>query len=294
MVCALTPLSSPPRLHPHAKMYTPSCLAPSSVSREDGIDPSVEETQLLYAAELILESGLLLRLPHIAIVSAQILFHRFYIAVSLKAHNHVWMAAGALLVASKAEEHQRKIRDIANVVYYCFCIRQGIGHRDKDSGELLPLDYYGPSGYEWKTSIVTAERYLLKELGFRVVIEHPHKFVLVFVNTLRDKAGCGDWTNESAACWRDIVQRSWNYANDAHRMQLVVLERPEVVACACIDLAANDCGLSLPEGWLYVFGADLSSCKRVAMSLVKTYQLPSTVGMFEDLAMSNIVSICSA
>jgi cyclin L len=293
MACASTLLSSQPSMRPQLELPTPCTLGSTSVSREDGIDGSVEEGQLLFGAELIADSGLLLRLPQVAIVSAHILFHRFFLVVSLKAHSHVWVAASALLVASKAEEQPRKIRDIANVVYHCFCIQQGIGQRDVVTGELLPLDYYGRPGYEWKLAVTTTESHLLRELGFRVLVEHPHKFVLVFVNTLRDKAGCGDWNDKSAAFWCRIMQLSWNYANDAHRMQLAVLERPEVIACACINLAAADAMLNLPDGWLDVFGADASDCKRFSGAITRLYSLPQTAGRFEDLAMSNIVSILS-
>jgi cyclin L len=282
-------------------------LASPSMSIRDGVSSDVERVQLAYGADLISDCGVLLRLPRVAIVSAQVLFHRFYAVASLKAHSHIWIAAASLLVASKAEEHPRRIRHIANVVFHCFCSREGLGAVEAgDAAKLLPLDYYGTSGYDWKCGIVIAERHLLKELGFRVLVEHAHKFVLVFVNTLRDKAGCVDWGDEgldygrgtcngdrsSPAMWRRVLQGSWDFANDAHRAQgPAALHRPEVVACACIGLAAREANLQLPDRWQEVFGGvDIGS--RLEDAIRAASAEPQTAGRFLDVARSEVAKLC--
>jgi Cyclin, N-terminal domain len=290
---------------------------PMSISVRDGVPQDVERVQLAYGADLIVECGVLLRLPRVAIVSAQVLFQRFYVVVSLKAHGHVWMAAAALLVASKAEEQPRRIRHIANVVYHSFCTREGLGavrsgnasavSDAADTVKLLPLDYYGPLGYDWKCGIVDAERHLLKELGFRVLVDHAHKFVLVFVNTLRDKSGCANWENVNsfdvdadaaadadgaANSWQEVLQRSWCYANDAQRMQgPAALEAPESVACACISLSARDIGLELPARWQEVFGGAAGGAALEA-TIKEASLVTMTAGRFVDVARSAIANLC--
>lgn len=251
-------------------------------SRQDGVSPRTEGLQLAYGADLIAESGLCLRLSQVSIATAQILFHRFYVVASLHAHGHVWIAAAALLVACKTEEQQRRVRDIANSVHYCFSARESKGAKDSD-GRPVPLDYFGQAGFEWKRTIVAAERHLLKELGFQVFVEHPHKFVLVFANILREKAGCCDW-DANGGRWRVMVQGAWNLASDAHRSRLPILERPESVACACIALSADRAGINLPPDWTTVFGTDLSLCDRIRDVLRNLYALGSTAGLFQDLA----------
>jgi cyclin L len=261
-------------------------------SRQDGVAADVEELQLAYGADLITEAGRCLRLPQVVIVSAQVLFHRFYTVTSLKAHGHVWTAAAALLVACKSEEQQRRVRDVANVVHYCFCARERVGAAGAD-GRPRPLDYYGEPGYEWKRTVIAAERHLLKELGFQVRVDHPHKFVLVFMNTMRDAAGAaGGWADDAA--WRGVLQAAWNYASDALRARLPVVEAPEAVACACIALAADRCGRPLPAGWAGVFGADEPRCRRIAAAIRRVYGLGVTAGRFEDVALCGVAAACAA
>lgn len=257
----------------------------------DGIPSDVEELQLAYGADLISEAGRCLRLSQLVIVSAQTLFHRFYAVTSLQAHSHLWSASAALLVATKAEEQGRRIRDIANVVHYCFCAREKIGTLDAE-GRPTPLEYYGEPGYEWKSTIVTAERHMLKELGFHVLTDSPHKFVLVFMNTLRDKAGFADWSDKRASSLRDVLRAAWKYANDAHRGRAPVLEKPEALACACISLAAQNCEEELPAGWEVVFGSDDVSCRRICAAIKRLCSLGPTAGRFVDLAKYGVVDMC--
>jgi cyclin L len=258
-------------------------------SRQDGVSAIVEELQLAYGADLIAEAGICLRLSQVTIATAQVLFHRFYVVASLHAHGHIWTAAAALLVACKTEEQHRRIRDIANGVHYCFCAREGVG-RKCAKGRPVPLDYYGEAGFEWKRTIIASERHLLKELGFQVFVNHLHKFVLVFANILREKAGLSDWDVDGGR-WRRMLQGAWNYANDAHRSRLPIFESAEAVACACISLSADRAGVTLPPQWTDVFGTGRAQCDRIRGALERVYAVGSTAGSFEDLARCGIVAM---
>lgn len=258
-----------------------SALIPSL---QDGVSVREEETQLAYGADLIAEAGLCLRLSQLSIATAQVLFHRFYVVASLHSHGHVWMAAAALLVACKIEEQHRRIRDVANAVHYCFCARESTGPADT-SKRPLPLDYYGQPGFEWKSIIVSSERHLLKELGFQVFVDHSHKFVLVFANVLKDKGSAS--TDE----WLELTQGAWNYANDAYRSRLPVLESPEALACACIALSARRFNVLLPSEWTTVFGIEPQLCNQICEALEKVYTLGSTSGRFMDLAHCGLMNV---
>lgn len=266
-----------------------------SPSAEDGVPRDLEEMQLVYGTDLIQECGLALRLPQFVVATAQMLFQRFYLVVSLQSHSHVWAAAAALLVASKSEEHQRKIRDVANVVHDRMCVREGLATgtvRVGDETVRRPLDFYGAAGYDWKTTIMTTERHLLKELGFQIRVDHPHKFVLVFMNTLREKSGAADWAEPESRTWLNVLQSAWNYANDSLRLRLAVLEPAEAIAVTCIALASADSKLSLPTGWQVVLGSSERASRRIGAHIRRLYTLPRTRGRFVDVARSGVLDVC--
>lgn len=268
----------------NGKLLTPS--------QRDGVSKSDEECALYYGAELIQECGILLRLNQVVMASAQALFQRFYLACSLKIHSHIWAAGACLLLASKTEEDARKIRDIANVVYVRLCSREGWIDVRKEDGSIVPLDYYGAVGYDWKSNIVSAERHVLRQLGFHVHVEHPHKFILVFMNTIREQTGADDWLTASGQRWHKVLQRAWNYANDSSRGRVVVVEKPETVACACIGLSARDQKSVLPTNWFLAFGSDAVAYKRAWCDILHIYAIAESDIRFEDIAQSGIKRLC--
>eukprot|EP00871_Galdieria_phlegrea_P001455 jgi/Galph1/230/GphlegSOOS_G4898.1 len=248
--------------------------ASSTPSRHDQITEEQEFLQRVYGCELIQECGILLRLSQVVMATGQVFFHRFYHRCSLGKFNHIWMAAAALFLACKVEEQLRRLREVVTVVYYCFT------KRESKLGKLL--DAYGAQGYEWKMEVVKAERFLLKELGFHTGVEHPHKFILVYLNTLRSHSGI-DTQDEN---WKSLLQRSWNYANDMLRTDLCCRVPPEYIACGCIYLAANDCDIVLSEGrikWWQVFGVEEDGIHLVADTAGRLYQLEKVAGRYEDL-----------
>lgn len=265
-------------------------LAPSSASRRAGLDEELEAGQLVFCACLIEEAGYLLRLPRTTISAGQALFHRFYVPASLRDHSHVWAACAALLIATKVEETPRLIREIATTVHHCLAPDVD-PENDKHGSGTEPLDYYGPLGYEWKASILDAERQMMSYLGFRVTYDHPHKYVLVFMNTLREKAGCDAWTGQEGVIWRKMLQVAWNYANDAHRAQIVAIVNAETVACACIGLAAQDGAVLLPDGWQAAFGASPEDCSVLGDVIGIVSSGLERAPRFEDVSGSGIAKL---
>lgn len=90
-----------------------------------------------------------------------------------------------------------------------------------------------------------AERQMLKEMGFMVYVEHPHKFIPNYLSVL----GFEKDTN--------FMQDAWSYANDSLRTPLCVKLPPEVIAVGCIALAARKRGILFPEktAWWELFDA---------------------------------------
>jgi len=136
---------------------------PSSI---DGLEPDYEYDLRVLGCELIQTSGILLKLPQVAMATGQVLFQRFYYSKSFVRYHMEITAMACVLLASKIEEAPRRIRDVANVFHYMKQVR----------ANKPPQPFLLDSNYiNLKNQIIRAERRLLKELGFCVHVKHPHK-----------------------------------------------------------------------------------------------------------------------
>ena len=72
-----------------------------------------------------------------------------------------------------------------------------------------------------------------------------------------------------------------------------MLETPEAIACACIDLGAGDCAISLPSKWETVFGTQRSVVDRIVHEIRRLYKLTRVKGRFVDIADVGIQFLCT-
>ena len=156
------------------------CLVPKenldkSPSFIDGLSVEDEEDLRSAICERIQSAGTLLRLPQIAIATAQVLFHRFFYLKSMIRHQIEPTAIACVYLASKIEEHVRRIRDIINVFNH---IRQ-VDENVSVSPLILDQNYVN-----LKSQVIKAERRVLKELGFCVHVKHPHKIIVMYLKVL--------------------------------------------------------------------------------------------------------------
>ncbi|CAN6469247.1 unnamed protein product [Victoria cruziana] len=226
----------------------------NSPSRKDDIDEQTEMTLRLYGCELIQESGILLRLPQAVMATGQVLFHRFYCKKSFARFNVKKVAASCVWLASKLEESPRKAKYIFLVFHRMECRR-----------ENRPIEYFdlfSKKYCELKMELNRTERHLLKEMGFICHVEHPHKFIPSYLETL--------------GAPRELRQEAWNLANDSLRTTLCVRFKSEVVACGVVYAAARRFQLPLPENppWWTIFGAEKAEIDEVCRVLAHLYSLP--------------------
>ena len=87
------------------------------------------------------------------------------------------LAAGSLFLAAKVEECPRKVRDVLNVFNH-------LEQKRTDAASIVPLDIYSQKYQTLKERLIRAEREILKELGFILYTEHPHKFILNYCKLL--------------------------------------------------------------------------------------------------------------
>lgn len=99
---------------------------------------------------------------------------------------------GAVFLAAKVEEVPKKIRDVCNVFWRL---------RQRSSNlPLQVLDIYRDDYWNLKNELIKSERYILKELGFMLLVIHPHKFILNYIKILDGS--------------QELSQIAWNYCND--------------------------------------------------------------------------------
>jgi hypothetical protein len=238
-----------------------NCIVPkerllNTPSRQDGVGRELEVNLRLAGCECIQTAGLLLKLPQVAMATAQVLFQRFYYAKSFIKYSLQPMAMACIFLAAKIEEDCRRIRDVINVFHHL---------RQKFLGKpVVPMDYMGEEYFKLKATVIKYERFLLKELGFCVHIKHSHKLIITYLQMLEmDKN-------------TQLAQRCWNYMNDSLRTNVFVRFSPETIACSCIYLGARQLKIPLPQSppWWLLFDADFEDIEAVSLELLALYQRP--------------------
>ena len=198
---------------------TPSQL--HGLSREDEIDLRI------LGCELIQSSGILLRLPQVAMATGQVLFQRFYYNESFVRQNMEITSMACIALASKIEEAPRRFRDVINVFNHLKQLRN-----NQPVVPILLNDEYK----KIKNAVIKAERRLLKVLGFCVHVKHPHKFIVSLLAAL-------GLNND-----RQLIQTSWNYMNDCLRTDVFCRFPADTIAVSCIYLSIRIHGVCIWTG----------------------------------------------
>jgi len=144
-------------------------------SMKDGLDAETEQDLRILGCEFIQTAGILLKLPQVAMATGQVLFQRFYYCKSFVSNNMDIVAMAAVNLAAKIEEAPRRIRDVINVFHHMSQIRQN---------RLITPMILDESYVKLKNDVIKAERRLLKELGFCVHVQHPHKLIMMYLKVL--------------------------------------------------------------------------------------------------------------
>ena len=151
---------------------TSAAIAPAPDAESD----DTINGQRVYGCELIQQMGIMLALPQVGIATAQVMFHRFYARRSMRRFDVRHVATGALFLATKVEECPRKVRDVLGCFQHLLSKRAG--------KRPVPLDIFSQDYANLKDKLIRADGEILKELGFILYSEHPHKFILNYVKLL--------------------------------------------------------------------------------------------------------------
>ena len=242
------------------KLTLDNCLFPAeklevTPSQKDGLSSKVEEDLRYLGCEYIQIAGIMLKMPQVAMATAQVLFQRFFFIKSFVKNKMEEVAMACIWLASKVEESPRRVRDVMNVFHY---LRQRRLSKSATPTPMLLDENYISS----KNNVIKAERRLLKELGFCVHVKHPHKIIVVYLQVLELEKN------------KNLVQAAWNYMNDSLRTTVFVKHSPETIACACIYLAARVLRMPLPNQphWFYLFNATEEEIQKISLSILEVYQ----------------------
>lgn len=181
----------------------------------------------------MMEAAVKLEIKSQTIASASIYFHRFYSNDSREDReieqgcDPMLLAATCISLAAKVEEDQVKVRDIINVFHRSV-------HPDQP-----PLDI-GPVYWSLRDSISHLEMILLRFLQFKVTVDHPHRYMLHYLDSLNSWLHC-DRQDKFL-----LARIAWSILSDFNLNPKCILHDPSAVAISVLSLALKMAHLSVP------------------------------------------------
>lgn len=221
-----------------------------------------------FACDIIQNTGRLLRLPQVALATAQMLLHKVYSApdYSIRDHPIDMTAMAALFLAAKVEEHPRKAHEVIDVITYV------ISEKFHQKPEIF---LHFTDHDKIKIELFDTEKRILKNSGFDLLSKYPHKMLVsyyrVLVNRIDPESNI--WTEAKN---RRIIQTAWNYCNDSLRTDIFNRKSPEVIVCACLELSFQENKLLFPKStsgkpWYIVFVEDIADVEEAMDIIYKMY-----------------------
>ena len=228
----------------------------NSPSRERGVSEEDEFAMRVHGCELVQEAAVLLKASQQVACTGQVLLHRFYAKRSMVKFDVRRVAATSVFLACKLEECPRKLRDVVNVFHRM--------SRRREKKPLTHLEYFSKRYEDIKADLVRVERHMLREFGFCIHAEHPHKYVLNYLRMMGQNSA--------------MMNAAWKIANDSLRTTLCIRFKAYKVAVACIYLAARKLGVVLPEDppWWDLFDVTQEQIEMMCESVLAVYELGVT------------------
>lgn len=197
------------------------------------------------------------------------------------------MACTCLLIAGKASENIRHIRDVINVLHAV---------RYPNAGHLQVIHQdqpYASDEYtEYKQSVINQEQIIMRILAFDLHCELPYVYIVQYCKMLffDDKDTTCVENVESSRMSR-LVRESWTVCNDSFRLTICMHFSATEIAAACIDVAARRINIELPQSsttdasssstsdgagqhfiWCHVFGVTGERLRTIGDALENMYR----------------------
>ncbi|XP_051499539.1 cyclin-T1-like [Apus apus] len=192
-----------------------------SPSRRAGIDSPRELWYRQQAARLVQDMGQRLHLSQLAINTAIIYMHRFYMVQSFTQFHRNSVAPAALFLAAKVEEQKRAAQEVINAAHSCLHPLEP------------PLEPESEAFLQQGQDLVSLESIILETLGFEILVDHPHTHVVK----------CAQLVQAS----KDLARTAYHLATKSLQLTTFSLRyTPPVVACICIHLACKQSNWEVP------------------------------------------------
>ena len=217
-------------------------------------DARLMEDFLMLGAHLTQQLCTFLKLPASTASLAQIYLHTFYTSSTthLLTHALLDITMGSVLLAAKASESHRRVRDVVNMGYLLFHKLRRV--------DFSPMPYVCDAYFSWRERVTKAEIMVLRALEFKSHYLLPHGLLVNYLRALellKDKK---------------LAQKALNYANDAFRNPALALQPPERIACASIYAACDDSRIDLPRDWHLVFDVSSEDLRQAVKLLDRVYK----------------------
>ena len=137
------------------------------------------------------------------------------------------IACSCIYVAGKEENDHLRLRDVINVALKTL----------KKISEPLDLDQ---EYYVTREAIVQAELFLLRMINFETHLEHPHKYLLHYLKSMKE------WFSPDVWDKYPIAQTSWSILQDFHHDPNVLKLDKSLMSLACLKLTIQSYGISVP------------------------------------------------
>ncbi|XP_020782641.1 cyclin-Q [Boleophthalmus pectinirostris] len=237
-------------------------LSSSSSRRSDQSqesDPSRDVKTHFRVCRFIMEAGVKLGMRSVPVATACTLYHRFCARVDISAYEPFLVAMSCMYLAGKVEEQHLRTRDIINV-----------SHRYFRSGSA-PLEC-DQDFWDLRDSVVQCELLILRQLNFHVSFQHPHKFLLHYLLSVRALLNRHAWARSP------VAEVSWALLRDCYHGDMCIRHAPQHMAIAAIYLALHSYGVELPRGdreWWEVLCSDVTRAQidAVISDLLQLYDL---------------------
>jgi protein BUR2 len=210
----------------------------------DGMSPDDERQHRYKGNHFITQVGIMLKLPQTTLSTAAVFFNRYLMRKSLinkppykalhhyvslryimrssvqnrraTADNSKQIAAISLFLATKVEEHCRKIKEI--VIACC---------RVAQKNPNLLVDEQTKDFWRWRDTIIYNEDVLLESLCFDLTIESPYKILYDYLRYYKVHNN------------KRLRDSAWSFINDSNQTQLCLLFTSKTIACAALYCGAK-------------------------------------------------------
>ncbi|TYH09585.1 hypothetical protein ES288_A07G108000v1 [Gossypium darwinii] len=207
---------------------------------------TLEEFKLIkmHMTNCILKLAQSVKVRQRVVATAVTYMRRVYTRKSMSEYDPRLIAPTCLYLASKAEESTVQARLL---VFYI----------KKLSNHLITKLIDEKYRYEIK-EILEMEMKILEALNYYLVVFHPYR---TLAQLLQD-AGINDMS---------MTQLSWDSVNDTHKMDLILIHPPYLIALACMYIASVHREKDITT-WFEELRVDMNVVKNISMEILDFYE----------------------